>query len=479
MIKKIIFRQYDIRGSVPDQLSAETSKTIANAFARIIKKRLLIPTPTILIGKDIRLSSDAIHKSVIHGLLDAGCHIIDIGVCPTPLISFTTHTIPNIEASIMITGSHNPPKDNGLKFTIGNKPFHSKDIQDLFVTIQKDYLLSPQKGTLIHNKMVEKYLHWNAYHFSKMLTNLKQTHHQIKIVIDAANGTASTLAPKLLDLFNIEYIPLFCKEDGRFPNHHPDPTRKENMEALSSAVLQNHADFGVAFDGDADRIGVVDENGRIVHGDQLLYIFAKSLLKEHTKPKIVADVKTSQHIYDTLNSLGIETIMCKSGNPIIKDMLKATGAKLSGEMSAHISFADRFFGYDDALYAMLRLIELYLENLQTNTINTFSNLLKGLPTSFSTQEIYIDCPDHIKFDILSEFSQKFPKETNLTILETITIDGMRIHLDDGWALIRTSNTQPAITMRFEASTEEKTNYYEQVFTKKVNALISKSTHIQN
>lgn len=477
MLKKIIFRQYDIRGIVPTDFDKYSAEIISNNFSHTLIHKHQIPSPTILIGRDNRISSESIREGVVAGLIKSGCKIIDIGVCPTPLTHFSARQLEGINATIMITGSHNPPEYNGLKLSVNNTPFHSEQLQDLYqFCIQNGVQVSKPKGSIKHVDMSEPYIRWQMEHFNQLASNISQLHRPIKIVIDAANATASILAPQLLRNLGIHDVPLFCIPDGSFPNHHPDPTIASNLSSLIQTVVEQKADMGIAFDGDSDRIGVVDASGRIIEGDELLYIFSKHITSKNPTPKIILDIKASQTIIDQLIANGNEVELWKSGHSHMNIRLNKQKADLAGEMSAHIFFADRFFGHDDALYAMLRLIEIYINEIQVNSDSSISNLLSDLPQKFSTPEIIIPCPDKHKKYIITLIKKELlsPESHHPTpISDLITIDGLRFKLQEGWALIRSSNTQPAITTRFEANSAVTLNQYKSFYLKMIHSYIKK------
>ncbi|ADR19289.1 phosphomannomutase/phosphoglucomutase [Calditerrivibrio nitroreducens] len=464
MVEKKIFRQYDIRGVVPDQFNPEILKIIGNTFGQNLKKKLN-KVPVVSVGRDVRLSSNDLFKGLTAGLTDAGCDVINLGTTPTPVTYFSSFKL-HTDAFMMITGSHNPPEYNGLKFGIGKDTVHSEGITDLYNDIiNGQYLITDKRGNIKDYDIISDYIQFYEENFTELKQKIR-TIKGVKVVIDAGNGAASLVAPKIFELLGVDVVKLYCEPDGRFPNHHPDPTVEENLDDAKEVVKIDKADFAVAFDGDADRIGVLDESGNIIWGDILLYIYARELKERYEKPKIIADVKSSKLLFDMLDNIGAEGIMWKTGHSLIKQKLKETGAELAGEMSGHIFFKDRFFGFDDAIYAAVRFLEAYVENKLEGKIEKCSDLTKDLPKVYNTPEIRFECDDNKKFKIveqLSEIFNEYLKNGKLGIKSIISIDGVRVNFDNGWGLIRASNTQPVLVMRFEAENIEAMNNYKKIF----------------
>jgi phosphomannomutase/phosphoglucomutase len=471
MIKREIFRQYDIRGTVPDQFNPQIARVIGNTFAQKLKmsKKGEI---SISVGRDVRLSSDDLFLGLVEGITDAGCNVIDLGVCPTPVTYFSSFKL-NTDAFMMITGSHNPPNYNGLKFGIGQNTVHSEKIVDLYnLIVSGSYFKDTQLGGVKKYDIISDYIKFYEENFNDLQKKIKKIDN-IKVVIDAGNGVASFVAPEIFEMLGVEVIRLYCKPDGHFPNHHPDPTVEENLIDAKEAVKAYKADFAIAFDGDADRVGVLNEKGDIIWGDILLYIFAKELKKRYEKPRIIADVKSSKVLFDMLERLGAEGIMWKTGHSLIKQKLKETGAELAGEMSGHIFFKDRFFGFDDAVYAAVRFLEAYVDNKIDGKIENCSDLTSGLPKVYNTPEIRFDCDEKKKFMIVENLSQKFNeylKSGKFGIKSIISIDGVRVNFEKGWGLIRASNTQPVLVMRFEAETLDEMEKYKKFFEEELKKL---------
>lgn len=430
-----IFRQYDIRGVADRDLTDEIIGKIGKAFAAYLIKTAKVDAPSLAIGRDIRPSSDRIQKALVRVLLNSGVSITDVGVVTTPICYFSGIHLKTTGA-IMITGSHNPPEYNGLKFVVGRQSFFGDSIQTLRAMIEKGDFVSG-KGSA---KSVQTIPIYQDY-----LKQLFQFKRRLKVVVDSGNGTAGLAAPKLLRDFGHEVIELFSEPDSRFPNHHPDPTVEKNLKDAIAKVRETKADVALAFDGDADRIGVVDEQGTIVWGDKLLILFSRFILMQNPGAKFVADVKCSRLLFEDIEKHGGEAIMWKTGHAFIKQKLKEEEALLGGEMSGHMFFADRYFGYDDGLYAGIRVLEIL-----DQTGEKLSRLLSDVPKTFATPEIRIDCPDDEKFQIVARVRDYFKKQFPI-----FDLDGVRVDFGDGWGLLRASNTQPVLVMRFEAGTQKR------------------------
>jgi phosphomannomutase/phosphoglucomutase len=467
IIKKNIFRQYDIRGKVPTEFDVADVKIIVKHFVNLIKNFNNNKNITIAVGRDIRLTSEDFSNATIESIINSGCNVIDLGVCPTPLTYFSSFVLEDITATIMITGSHNPPEYNGLKFSFNKKAFFGDDIQRLLKSILKNKNFeNNSKGKYEHINIKKLYFKWIEEHFISLKE--KNNLSKIKIAVDASNGTASTIVPIILKKFGINTIPLFCEENGTFPNHPPDPTIEQNLKTLKEIIMKENADFGVAFDGDSDRVVFLDEKGKMLYGDEAIYIFALNSATTSEKNKtveknntVILDVKSSQTIINALKKNNINVDVYKSGHSLIKNRLNELNANLAGETSAHIFFADRFFGYDDGIYAMMRMLEIYAKKKEDINFK-FSDFLKHLPQRVITPEIRINYPDNKKFIIIDKIKKILTSEKEkeyLNVTEILELDGIRLHFTDGWALIRPSNTEPAITLRFEATTMTKLEFY--------------------
>lgn len=427
-----IFREYDIRGIWGEDLTAVSVRAIGRAFAFYLKNTLSKERLTVTVGRDVRLSSPEVFLHLTEGLLESGIDVIDVGVCPTPLQYFSLYKL-NADGGIMITGSHNPPEYNGMKLTVGRETIHGAKIRDIR-RLTEDGSSVRGNGRMHSHNIIPEYI--------AQMKDAFKGFEKIKVVVDAGNGTGGLVAPALLRELGCDVVELFCEPDGTFPNHHPDPVVLENIQSLVSKVRSEHAALGIGYDGDADRIGVVDEDGDVVWGDRLMIIFSRDLLKEKKGATIIGEVKCSQTMFDDIEANNGKAIMWKVGHSLLKSKMKETGALLAGEMSGHIFFADRYFGYDDAIYASLRLIEILSKKGRPYSIKS---LLSGIPPVVSTPEIRFDCPDELKFAVVEKAKAAFSE------YPLFDIDGIRISFDNGWGLIRASNTQPALVMRFEAA----------------------------
>jgi phosphomannomutase / phosphoglucomutase len=440
-----IFREYDIRGRVPEELNRETAYRLGQCFGAYYQS---FGAKRISLGRDCRLSSPELRLGVMEGMMDAGIDVKDVGMVPTPLLYFSLHHL-NVDGGIQITGSHNPPEYNGFKICLGKTTIYGEEIQKLR-RIGESGSFPKGKGS-VESKEV-----FQSYH-EEILKRIGCGKVERKVVLDAGNGVAGLVAPELYTRMGIEVEKLFCEPDGRFPNHHPDPTLPENLKDLIRKVSDTSADLGIAFDGDGDRIGVVDREGKIIWGDQLMIIFSRDLLKRHPGAKIIGEVKCSQVLYDDIRKNGGVPIMWKAGHSLIKGKMKEEGALLAGEMSGHLFFAERYFGYDDAIYAGARLLEIL-----TNEKKELEELLAGVPSLVSTPEIRMDCADDQKFRIVAELAAEFKKE-----YQVIDVDGARVVFKDGWGLIRASNTQPVLVLRFEAQDQKTLQDIQKIFMDKL------------
>ena len=426
-----IFREYDIRGVVDSDLTDEIVYDLARAIGTFFKAN---GASSASLGRDARESSPRFRDIFIRGLTETGCDVLDVGMIPTPVLYYTLFT-QGVDCGVMITGSHNPADQNGFKICLGKSTIHGEQIAEI-----KDIALS-NKFTAGQGKKSER----DVVHIYQedIRTRIKVGPRKLKTVVDAGNGMGGFIGAPLYRDLGCEVIELFSEPDSRFPNHHPDPTVIENMRFAIDAVREHKADLAIAYDGDADRIGVVDQTGRVLWGDQLMIMFSRSILKELPGATFIGEVKCSQTLFDDIRKNGGNPIMWKVGHSLIKAKMKETGAAMAGEMSGHLFFADRYFGYDDAIYAGARLIEIL-----SNTSGSVSSLLEGVPQMFNTPEIRVECPDDKKFDLVQRLTEEF-KKTN----EVIDIDGARILFEHGWGLVRASNTQAVLVMRFEADSE--------------------------
>ncbi len=452
MINPEIFRQYDIRGVWEKDLTPETVELLGRGYASYLLKTVNKEKAKISVGWDARLHSPAIRASLIQGLTASGVDVIDLGMCPTPLQYYSLHALP-LDGGVMITGSHNPPEFNGFKISIGKGTIFGDAIQDIRKIIDAGDF---REGT----GSVETYPVIDEY--SQYVKGQFESLSGIKVVVDAGNGTGGLVAPEIMRALGAEVIELYCDPDGSFPNHHPDPTLKESLVDLVAKVKESGAHAGIGYDGDADRIGVVDEEGNVIWGDGLMIIFSRDILKDNPGAKIIGEVKCSQTLYDDIAAHGGVPIMWKTGHSLIKEKMKKEEALLAGEMSGHIFFKHRYFGFDDAVYASLRLMEIIRKAGKPYSTKA---LLNDLPPVVATPEIRFDCPDNIKFQIVEQAQKAFDE------YESITIDGIRIKFPDGWALIRASNTQPVLVLRFEAHNEVRLREIRTFVEERLNSII--------
>ncbi len=434
-----IFREYDIRGVVETDFTADTVVKIGKAFSTYLIREGF---KNCVIGYDARLSADYLFSTFTNSLRDCGIDVISIGQCTSPILYFAQINL-NGDSAVMITGSHNPADMNGFKMLTKKTALYGEKIQDLKRMILNKDLESRSSdapaGTLKHISVRDEYLDY-------MKKNITMGSRKLKIAVDGGNGTGGQIASEIFRYFGHEVIELYTDPDGRFPNHHPDPTVPKYMTDLINQVKSSKADLGIGYDGDADRIGIVTEKGDMLFGDHLMMIFSKEILSRKPGSVIVGEVKCSQTLYDGIEKLGGKGIMWKAGHSLIKAKMKETGAELGGEVSGHIFFKDRFFGHDDALYASLRLLEIL-----SRSDNTMSGLLSDIPKTIMTPEIRLDSDDNKKFEIVKRVTEFFKKSG----YKVVDVDGVRIIFDDGFGLIRASNTQPALVQRYEASSEER------------------------
>lgn len=435
-MKAHIFRQYDIRGIVGEDLDAAVTEAVGRAFASHVRAGTSIECPRIAVGHDNRVSSPELAAGLIRGITAAGADVLDIGTVPTPVL-YWAECAYGTDAAVQVTGSHNPPEWNGIKMTCGRAALYGDAIQELYERITYENLDSGE-GKTEYTEVLEEYVADIAGRF--------KLERPMKIAVDCGNGSGALVAEKLFEAMGVEITPLFCESDGTFPNHHPDPTVDENLEDLITTVRGVSHDLGVAFDGDADRLGAVDENGHIVRGDLLLLLFGLDLLdRKGAGQKLVFDVKCSQALPEVFKERGGVPIMWKTGHSLQKVKMKETGALLAGELSGHIMVADDYYGFDDALYDACRLIWIL-----SRSRRSLGERIAEFPAYVSTAEIRIDVTEDQKWDIVEKAVVYFRSR-----YEVIDVDGVRVLFGDGWALLRTSNTQPVIVARFEARTQER------------------------
>ncbi len=434
MINPYIFREYDIRGVVDKDLTDDVVHQLGLGVGTYMLRHNVTK---VSVGGDIRLSTERFRTLLIKGLRETGVNVVDLGPVPTPVQYFSMHYLEDVESGVMITGSHNPPDYNGFKITMNNAPVFGPMIQDIYQIIEKSAF---ESGAGSYEK-----IEVNDAYMDYIKKNIK-IERPLKVVLDSGNGAASLVAHRLFKEMGVETIDLFDTPDGHFPNHHPDPTVVANIQELIKTVRESGADFGVGYDGDGDRIGVVDENGDIIWGDKLMIIFSRDILKSNPGKPIIFEVKCSQALPEMIEKAGGEPIMWRTGHSNLKKKMKEVGSPFAGEMSGHLFFADRFFGFDDAIYASARLTELV-----SKSNKKVSELLADVPNYFSTPEIRAEAAsDEVKFEIAEKAKQCFSEN-----YDVVDVDGVRILFGDGWGLVRASNTQPVLVLRFEARTQKR------------------------
>ncbi|MFA5621212.1 MAG: phosphomannomutase/phosphoglucomutase [Thermovirgaceae bacterium] len=429
-----IFREYDIRGNADEELTSETIRAIGLAYGTFLLRE---GVRKITVGGDIRLSTERIREDVIEGVTSAGIDVVDIGMVTSPLLYWSLFRL-DLEGAVMITGSHNPKEFNGLKLAFGKTTLYGDQIQKIRRMIESDDLVvAPRKGSVATMDLSEEYL-------AMLVSKIKLGDRKLKVVTDSGNATAGPLVNRFLREIGCEVIPLFEEPDGTFPNHHPDPTKREYVQDLIETVKREKGDVGLGFDGDADRIGVIDDRGEIVWGDILMILFWREILPRYPGTEAIVEVKSSQALVDEIKRLGGKVVWWKSGHSLIKAKMKEMDALFSGEVSGHMFFADEFWGFDDAFYAAGRLLRIL-----SNTDRKLSKLLEDVPVYYSTAETRIACPDERKFDVVDHIRDNALKDH-----EAITVDGVRILYPRGWGLVRASNTQPVIVARVEGKTQK-------------------------
>lgn len=427
-----IFREYDIRGITGTDITEADVARLGKAVGTYLKQD---GRTTLVLGRDCRLSSEPYAHNMANGLAATGCRVIDIGICPTPVLYFAINHL-DADGGVMITASHNPPEYNGFKICRKMDAIHGDQLQEIR-TIAEGNKFAEGPGERVSTDVLPHYLDY-------IRSNIR-IDTPIRVGVDAGNGTAGVVAVPLLRDLGCEVHDIYCDMDGRFPNHEADPTVRKNMEDLISLVNEKSLDVGIGYDGDGDRIGVVDDKGDIIYGDQLMIIFAREILSRKPGATFISEVKCSKTMYDDIEKHGGRAIMWKTGHSLIKEKMKQENAALAGEMSGHMFFADRYLGYDDAVYASCRLLEIL-----SATGKTIRQLLEGVPETVNTPEIRVDCADDKKFDVVTKATEELRKKYTV-----IDIDGARIVFEDGWGLVRASNTQPALVMRFEALSENR------------------------
>lgn len=438
MFEPVIFREYDIRGVYNGQFDKDFAYLLGKAYAQFLFEKKSIKNPTITLGHDARLSAQEIKQSLSRGLQECGVNVVYLGLITSPISYYSTFAMEGVAGAIMITGSHNPPEYNGFKISVGKGTIFGEDIQEMHRIIQRGVFPSGQGSERSHNifpEYIERY--------KKEFGNLKN----IPVVLDCGNGAAGCVIKDLFAAVGLKPTILFEEPDGRFPNHHPDPTVEKYLVDLKNQVLKEKAIVGIGFDGDADRIGLVDHTGKMIYGDELMVLASRAVLKKNPGAKIIGDVKCSDRLYHDIAKNGGVPVMWKTGHSLIKEKIKSEKSPFGGEMSGHIFFADRNYGYDDALYAGLRVCEIISE-----TGKNITELLADLPPAHNTPELRIDTTEEKKVLIVEKLKEAFPEKSGADYTVNL-IDGVRISFKNGWALARSSNTQPVLVLRFESDTE--------------------------
>ncbi len=433
-MKRKVFREYDIRGIVGTEIPYEDVPILGKAFGTYVSRQ---GKRKIVVGRDCRLSSEKFRDLLVEGLLDAGMDVVDVGVCPTPVFYFAIRHLGR-EGGIMITASHNPPEYNGFKICIGPDTISGEEILKIKKVMDEGDFVKA-KGSYSQHDIIKPYQDF-------VVNNIQMGSRRLRIAVDAGNATGGPVAIPIFQRLGCEVFPLYCEMDGTFPNHEPDPTVMENLKDLIAIVKKEKLDIGIAYDGDCDRIGVVDQQGNPIYGDKLLIIFAREILSRKPGATIVAEVKCSKVLFDDIAKRGGNPVMWKTGHSLIKAKMKEVNAELAGEMSGHMFFKDRYFGFDDGIYASCRLVEIL-----SKTDANISDLLSDLPPTYNTPEIRVDCPDEIKFEVVKKV-QEYLRKKGYNIID---IDGARVVFEDGWGLVRASNTQPVLVLRYEAESPER------------------------
>ncbi|OGV28291.1 MAG: phosphoglucomutase [Legionellales bacterium RIFCSPHIGHO2_12_FULL_37_14] len=435
LVSKSVFRAYDIRGLVETELTRDALYTIGIALAFELQA---LKRSKVFVARDGRLSSLALVKALTQGLMDEGINVIDLGAVSTPILYFATQS-QEVDSGFIVTGSHNPAEYNGLKMVLACKTLVNADITRLYervVTLQDASCVGTKKGSYTSKDIFPEYK-------ARILSDVKLA-RPLKVVVDCGHGIAGPFVPDVLTSMGCEVIPLYCEVDGRFPAHHPDPTVEANLVFLKQAVVKHKADIGLGFDGDGDRLGVVTERGEIIWPDRLMMFYIKDILQRHPQANIVFDVKCSKKLIEMIKELGGHPTMCPTGHSIVKGVMQEVNAPLAGEMSGHLFFKDRWYGFDDALYSACRLLELVaLKNA------TVSQQFSAIPVSVSTPELKIPIEETQKFELMRRFSE----EISFADTNRITIDGVRVEFAKGWGLLRASNTTPCLVARFEADSQ--------------------------
>ena len=427
-----VFREYDIRGHAERDFGDTFVRALGLSLGTFFTKRGL---RRIGVGRDCRLSSPRLHEALCAGLMETGLQLVDIGVGPTPLLYFAVHEL-DLDGGVQITGSHNPPDENGFKMMVGKGSLYGNDIEELRTVMENERFVRAPGGTMEAVDPTPAYV-------KKAQDDIQLGRRDIRFAIDAGNGAGGPLALETTRALGLDPVAMLCEMDGTFPVHHADPTEPETLEMLIDRVVNDGLELGFAYDGDADRVGVIDARGEVIWGDKLMIILSRALLQKHPGATIIGEVKCSQTMYDDIEAHGGRGVLWKTGHSLIKTKMKEEKALLAGEMSGHIFFADRYYGFDDAIYATLRILEIV-----SHSDVPLHEMLADVPQTFATPEIRVDCDDARKFELVRQMVDHYRPTHSL-----IDIDGARIQFDGGWGLVRASNTQPVLVLRFEADTE--------------------------
>lgn len=474
------FGKNDIRGIYNEDITEELYFNIGIGFVEWLKKQSgkNANDMTLTVCRDARLHSPQLSEALISGVTSTGAKVVDLGLAPTPIGYYSEVTMDKVISAMIITASHNPSEYNGLKMTYKHQTLNEKQIQEV-----KELTYANWSNNIlpVNTSAVESYDIIPEY-IKDMKSRFGEIGKGLKIVVDSANATGGIVGPKLYKELGCEVIELYSEPDGRFPNHHPNPSDLKTLKDLQKSVLDNNADVGIAFDGDSDRIGVVDSNGNTMTGDKLLLIYALDLISDcDVMPTVVSEVKCSQVLFDTINNTGATAVMCKTGHGYIKEKMKETGAILAGEMSGHTFFKDRYFGFDDAIYAGCRIIEIIAKNKKNNPQFKIQDMLKPFETVHTSNELRYPCPNELKKQTMESLSNYIADNKNMfgsEIKEIVTLDGMRIIFDGGFAMIRQSNTEPVFTLRFEAKTKEQCEHFQQCMVDKLDSILESTRHVK-
>ncbi len=450
-VPRSVFRAYDIRGIIGQDLDEHSFYTIGLAIACHLRD---LQRQQIFLARDGRLTSAALATALKQALLDSGIQVFDLGVVPTPVMYYATHT-QGVDCGLMVTASHNPASYNGIKLVLAGKTLVQEDIDALYHSVQT------QKK--ITGKGEEKALNVIPDYIKRIVSDI-HLQRRLKVVVDCGNGVAGLIVPEVLTQLGCEVIPLYCEVDGQFPNHHPDPSVEANLKDLQAMVIAQHADMGLAFDGDADRLGLVTNTGEVIWPDRLMVLYVREVLSRQPGATVVFDVKCSNHLATEITAAGGIAKMCPTGHSIVKRVMREEQAVLAGEMSGHLFFNDRWYGFDDALYSACRLLEI----LSASDL-TVSQQLASIPNSVNTPELKINITEHDKF----LFMQRFNETASFPTAKIISIDGLRVEFPTGWGLLRASNTTPCLVARFEAIDQTNLEEIQQLFKKQLQQLDAK------